>query len=443
MAPKPKKIFVLDTNVILHDSSCLYHFHEHDIALPIAVIEELDQFKKGNETLHYHARRFLRTIDQLSESHLFNGGVPISKKHGKLSIVLTRGFHKELAAHFSTDRPDNHILNAAFVLSKKYPKRKVTLVSKDVNLRMKAKAIGLIAEDYTSDHVRDISEIYKGYRFEENVSLDVIEKIHNRPYTISPDELRAHKKFLPNEYVIMRNDQKSALGYYDATTQQIHRIQKLSAQGIKPRNAEQVFALHALLNNDIKLVTISGKAGTGKTLLALAAALACRDKYNEVFIARPVMPLSGKDIGYLPGNISEKLNPYMQPLYDNLGVVRKERIESDRKQSKLIKLLDEENLVIAPLAYIRGRSLVDVYFIVDEAQNLTPHEVKTIITRAGENTKMVFTGDIFQIDHPYLDTYSNGLSYLINKMQGQKLYTHINLEKGERSELAELASNVL
>ncbi len=443
MSPKPKKVFVLDTNVILHDSSCLYHFKEHDIALPIAVIEELDQFKKGNETIHYHARNFLRMIDKLSEDHLFNGGVSIGPKHGKLSILLQQTVNKTLAAHFSQDKPDNKILNAAYCLSKKDTKRKVVLVSKDVNLRMKAKAVGLVAEDYTSDYVHDISEIYKGYRFEENVSVEVIDKMYARPFLISPKELKTKKKLLPNEYVIMRNDQKSALGHYDAETGNIHRIQKLSANGIKPRNAEQAFALHALLNENIKLVTISGKAGTGKTLLALAAALACRNNYGEVFIARPVMPLSGKDLGYLPGSITEKLNPYMQPLYDNLGVVRKERIESDRKSSKVIKLLEEENIVIAPLAYIRGRSLVDIYFIVDEAQNLTPHEVKTIITRAGENTKMVFTGDIFQIDHPYLDTYSNGLSYLINKMQGQKIYTHINLEKGERSLLAELASNIL
>jgi len=382
-------------------------------------------------------------IDKLSEDHLFNGGVSIGPKHGKLSILLQQTVNKTLAAHFSQDKPDNKILNAAYCLSKKDTKRKVVLVSKDVNLRMKAKAVGLVAEDYTSDYVHDISEIYKGYRFEENVSVEVIDKMYARPFLISPTELKTKKKFLPNEYVIMRNDQKSALGHYDAETGNIHRIQKLSANGIKPRNAEQAFALHALLNENIKLVTISGKAGTGKTLLALAAALACRNNYGEVFIARPVMPLSGKDLGYLPGSITEKLNPYMQPLYDNLGVVRKERIESDRKSSKVIKLLEEENIVIAPLAYIRGRSLVDIYFIVDEAQNLTPHEVKTIITRAGENTKMVFTGDIFQIDHPYLDTYSNGLSYLINKMQGQKIYTHINLEKGERSQLAELASNLL
>ncbi|MEW5894248.1 MAG: PhoH family protein [Candidatus Omnitrophota bacterium] len=443
MAIKSKKFFVLDTNVILHDSSCIHQFQRHDIVLPISVLEELDKFKKGNEALHFHARHFLRTIDTMSGSKIFKGGVPISPKHGKISIMLEQKPQKEIAANFPANKPDNSILNTAYCLSKKYPKRVVVLVSKDVNLRMKAKSIGLIAEDYTTDHVKDISEIYKGYRFDENVSIEIIQKMDKRPYCIEAKELNQKKNFLPNEYVIMRNDKKSALGYYNSETDKIYRIQKLSAHGITPRNAEQVFALHALLNNDIKLVTISGKAGTGKTLLALAAALACRDKYNEVLVARPVVPLSGKDIGYLPGSINEKIHPYMQPIYDNLGVVRNNRIESELKQNKVAKILEEESIVISPLTYIRGRSLVDIYFIVDEAQNLTPHEIKTIITRAGQNTKMVFAGDIFQIDHPYLDTYSNGLSHLINKMQGQKIYTHINLKKGERSELAELASNML
>lgn len=443
MPAKPKKIFVLDTNVILHDSSCIYHFEKHDIVLPITVLEELDKFKKGNETIHFQARNFQRTIDRLSGSKIFNGGVSISKGLGKISILLEQKFHKDIAATFSRENPDHKILNTAFFISKKYPKRPVVLVTKDVNLRMKAKAVGLTAEDYTTDHVKDISEIYKGYRFEENVSLEIIDKIYKRPYKINPKDLRLKKQFLPNEYVIMRNEKKSALGHYNAGTGHIHRIQKLSAYGITPRNAEQVFAMHALLNNDIKLVTISGKAGTGKTLLALAAALACRDKYDEILVARPIVPLSGKDIGYLPGSVNEKIHPYMQPIYDNLGIVRHNRIESELRQNKVAKILEEENIVVSPLAYIRGRSLVDVFFIVDEAQNLSPHEIKTIITRAGENTKLIFTGDIFQIDHPYLDIYSNGLSHLINKMQGQHIYTHVNLEKGERSELAELASNIL
>ncbi|MFP4473077.1 MAG: PhoH family protein [Candidatus Omnitrophota bacterium] len=444
MPAKPKKLFVLDTNVILHDSDCIHQFARHDIVLPIPVLEELDRFKKGHESLHFHARKFLREIDKMSGSKIFNGGVAISAKHGKISIQLEPKTHKDIAANFPQDKADNSILNIAYCLAKKYPRRSVILVSKDVNLRMKAKAVGLTAEDYTTDHVKDIDEIYKGYRFEENVSPKIVEKICRRPFEIDPKELKVKKKLLPNEYVVMRSPKRSALGHYNAETGKIHRIQKLSAHGITPRNAEQAFALHALLDNSIKLVTISGKAGTGKTLLALASGMTCRDQYEEILVARPVVPLSGKDImGFLPGSVGEKLHPYMQPLYDNLAILQHNRIESELKHNKVAKILEDENLTISPLAYIRGRSLVDVFFIVDEAQNLTPHEIRTIITRVGDNTKLVFTGDIFQIDHPYLDIYSNGLSHLINKMQGQTLYTHINLKKGERSELAELASNLL
>ena len=248
---------------------------------------------------------------------------------------------------------------------------------------------------------------------------------------------------MPNEYLILRNGKKSALGYFNAETEKIERINKTEAFGIHSRNAEQAFALDALLNEDIKLVSISGKAGTGKTLLSLAAAVEKRKKYLQIYIARPIVPLSNRDIGYLPGDVNEKLLPYMQPLYDNLGVVQNQFSRTDRNYKIIENMLQEEKLKIEPLSYIRGRSIVRIFFIVDEAQNLTPHEVKTIITRAGEGTKIIFTGDIFQIDHPYLDSLSNGLSYLIEKMKGQKIYAHINLEKGERSELAEMASNLL
>jgi PhoH-like ATPase len=256
-------------------------------------------------------------------------------------------------------------------------------------------------------------------------------------------DLAVEKPLVANEYVIVRNQQKSALSTFSAVSGKIKRVDKEVAYGITPRNAEQTFALHALMNPDVKLVSITGKAGTGKTLLALAAALERRKLYRQIFMARPVVPLSNKDIGFLPGDIQSKLDPYMQPLHDNLGVIQNQFAETDEKHQRIKELLDNEKLVIEPLTYIRGRSLVKIYFIVDEAQNLTPHEIKTIITRAGEGTKMVLTGDIFQIDHPYLDSYSNGLSYLIEKMHGQKIYAHMNLERGERSELADLASNLL
>jgi PhoH-like ATPase len=250
-----------------------------------------------------------------------------------------------------------------------------------------------------------------------------------------------------NEYLVLRNGKKSALATYMAGDADsdfvIRRVTKETVYGITPRNAEQSFAVHALLNPNVKLVTISGKAGTGKTLLALAAALETRAQYRQILLTRPVVPLSNKDIGFLPGDIQSKIKPYMQPLFDNLSVIRGQFSEKSEMFQRLQTMLEDEKLTIEPLAYIRGRSLVRMFMIVDEAQNLTPHEVKTIITRAGEGTKIVFAGDINQIDHPYLGIRSNGLSTLIDKMQGQKLYAHVDLQKGERSELAELASNIL
>ena len=437
------KIFVLDTNVILHDSSCIYQFEDNDIVVPITVLEELDRFKKGNDTLNFHAREFVRALDAMSHGKLFEDGARIGPGLGRISVKLERAFHPDLAFNFPDPKADHHILNIAFSLAREMPQRPVILVTKDVNLRMKAKAAGLLAQDYTTDHVKDISALYKGRRVEENIPGEVIKAMYDAPCEVPVTSVTFKEALLPNEYVIMRNAKKSALAVYRHAEQVLRRVDKISAYGITPRNAEQTFALNALLNPEIKLVSLSGKAGTGKTLLALAAALEAKKHYRQIFMARPIVALSNKDIGYLPGDIQSKLDPYMQPLYDNLGVIQNQFPESNRKNQRISELVTEEKLIISPLSYIRGRSLVKIFFIVDEAQNLTPHEVKTIITRAGEGTKVVFTGDIFQIDHPYLDSHSNGLSHLIEKMQGQPLYAHINLEKGERSELAELASNLL
>jgi len=443
LAAGKKKLFVLDTNVILHDSSCISQFQEHDVVVPITVLEELDQFKKGNDSLNFHAREFVRALDLLSGDKLFNGGVKIGPNRGRISIKLEQAFHEKIAFNYPANKPDHHILNTAYLLSQDNPAQGVILVTKDVNLRMKAKSIGLMAQDYTTDHVKDISVLYAGRRIAEHVPEDLIDRMYAEPFQVEAAGLPLDTPLIPNEYLIMRNEKKSALATYDQLNKTIRRIDKASAYGITPRNAEQIFALNALMNTDIRLVTISGKAGTGKTLLALAAALEKRKYYRQIYVARPIVPLSNKDMGYLPGDIQAKLDPYVQPLFDNLGVIQDQFQESDPSHRRIRELRDEGKLVIAPLSYIRGRSLVKIYFIVDEAQNLTPHEVKTIITRAGEGSKVIFTGDIFQIDHPYLNSYSNGLSYLIDKMQGQNLYAHVNLEKGERSELADLASTIL
>jgi len=442
--PRKKNVtFILDTNVILHDSACIYHFGKNNIVIPVTVLEELDQFKKGSEILNYHAREFVRTLDLLCGEHLFNGGVPIGPGLGKITVKLDRKFHEDIVLSFSESRPDHHVLNIAYCLAKENPSFHVILVTKDVNLRIKAKSIGLVAQDYKSDQIKDISRLYTGKRLVENVPGTILEKFYEPPYEVNPSELPLEKEPVANEYFILRNDNKFVLAVYNFASLKIRRVDKSPAFGIMPRNAEQIFALDALTNNNIQLVTLSGKAGTGKTLLALAAALQRKKNYRQIFLARPVVPLSNKDIGFLPGDINSKLDPYMQPLFDNLSVIKSHLGQSESSRDDINKLLMENKLLISALAYIRGRSLVNIYFIVDEAQNLTPHEVKTIITRAGQNTKVVLTGDIFQIDHPYLNTQSNGLSYLIERMHGQGLYAHINLEKGERSELSELASNLL
>ena len=441
-AKEPKKTFVLDTNVVLHDSSCLHRFKEHDIVVPVTVLEDLDRFKKGNEVLNFHAREFVRTLDSLSGEKLFNGGVKLGDGMGRIMIRLEREFHERLRMNFNTTNPDHHILNIAFHIAAENPARQVILVSKDVNLRMKAKSVGLMAEDYRNDQVKDIASLYTGHRMREGITEELIDRLFDHPYEVDQKAFGIADG-QPNEYFVLRNGKASALATLNPATRALSRIDRVTAYGIGPRNVEQTFALNALLNPEIKLVSLSGKAGTGKTLLALAAALEARKHYRQILVARPIIPLSNRDIGYLPGDISSKLDPYMKPLYDNLGVIQSQFAETDSQYSRITKFLEEGKLVIEPLAYIRGRSLTKVFFVVDEAQNLTPHEVKTIITRAGEGTKIVFTGDIYQIDHPYLDSRSNGLSYLIEKMKGQELYAHVNLERGERSKLAELASNLL
>ena len=439
MENKSEKVFVLDTNVILHDATCIQNFEDNEVVIPISALEELDQFKRGNEQIHYNAREFLRLLDELSINSTSND---FDQSDGKVKVVVNHSWHPDVEKTFKEDCPDHRIINCAFKLHEEHPNKKLVLVSKDTNMRLKARSLGLMAEDYTTDAIEDVSEIYSGHRLIEDVSSSEIDMVYDAT-GIDFVELNAVKNPIPNENFILRNGQKSILAHYDPFEKKITQINNPSAYGINPRNAEQSFALNILLDDRIHLITLSGKAGTGKTLLALASALEKRKKFRKIFLARPIVPLSNRDLGFLPGDIHSKLDPYMQPLFDNLSVIRHQFKGNERQAQRINEMLEEEKLLITPLAYIRGRSLQKSFFIVDEAQNLTPHEVKTIITRAGEGTKVVFTGDIHQIDHPYLDKRSNGLTYLISRMKGQNVFAHITLEKGERSDLAELASNLL
>ncbi len=440
------KTFVLDTNVILHDGTCINQFKDNDIVIPLAVIEEIDHFKRGSQVINLNARDFARKLDELTGKALFNGGISLGKGKGKVRIAITKGISDEIRDIFREDTADHRILSTVVELKNKAKDNKsVILVTKDVNLRMKAKAIGVLSEDYTTDRIGSIDELYSGKGVVEEFDDELLNKIYTLPFQIPATEVIKKDKgeIHPNKFYIIRNKSHSVLGHLTPTKEFVERIDKNPAYGIMPRNAEQTFAMNALINKNIPLVSITGKAGTGKTLLALASALSVKREYRQIYIARPVVPLSNKDIGYLPGDVDSKLAPYMQPLWDNLKVIQDQYPDTDRNHQAISTMLKEEKLLVEPLSYIRGRSLQRIFFIVDEAQNLTPHEIKTIITRVGEGTKIVFTGDIYQIDHPYLDSESNGLSYLIEHFKGQKLYAHVNLEKGERSELAELASNLL
>ena len=440
---KVKKTFVLDTNVLLHDYRCIRNFEENDIVIPITALEELDKFKRGSDIINMHAREFTRELDKLSGDKLFNGGLKLGSGMGKLSIEIGHANSEKLSTSFPENTPDHRILAITEYLHNNRNGSPVILVTKDINLRMKAKSLGIMSQDYQNDMVKNIENIYDGVQVSEDIDPKAISNLYEG-YEGKPAKTfgikiapRAH------QYFIFKNESMSALAHYDPFNKVINRVEKTKTYGIEPRNAEQTFALDALLRPEVQLVALTGKAGTGKTLLALAAALHQRKMYTQIFLARPIVPLSNRDIGFLPGDVNDKIGPYMQPLFDNLSVIKQSYKPQSKEFTKIQEMQDTEKLVITPLAYIRGRSLSRVFFIVDEAQNLTPHEVKTIITRAGEGTKLVFTGDIQQIDSPYLDTKSNGLSYLADRMKGQDIFSHVHLVKGERSYLADLASNLL
>jgi len=439
-----RKVFVLDTNVILFDPQAMVKFGNNDIVIPIAVVEEIDKFKREMSELGRHARLFSRLLDDMRTGGELSKGVKLPNG-GVLSVELGGGL--QLPVEMSMDKVDNRILALAMALKKDQPRRPVIFVTKDINLRIKADALGITAEDYEPSSVEP-DQLYAGTAV-LSVDAAMVDEFYAQKKLIYKD---AATQLKPNQYVILKdsvNPAHTAMGRYSRQLDSIVPIIKPAEGlwGIFPKNAEQSFALDALLNDDIKLVSLVGKAGTGKTLLAIAAGLSKtvdEGIYHRLLVSRPVFPL-GKDIGFLPGNIEEKLNPWMQPIYDNIdflfGVTGAKGRRGAGKGGQ--ELMNQGLLQIEPLTYIRGRSIPQQYLIVDESQNLTPHEIKTIITRAGDDTKIVLTGDSFQIDNPYVDSANNGLVYLVDRFKDEDISAHITLLKGERSKLSELASNLL
>ncbi|MDG1350301.1 MAG: PhoH family protein [Crocinitomicaceae bacterium] len=437
---KKQKIFVLDTSVLLHDHQAITTFEDNNVAIPITVLEELDKFKVGNDTKNFCAREVIRFIDKLSGSGGLQDWISLGKGKGNFRVIMEQKPKKLDAEHiYAEGKNDHKIINAALFLKENEPKKSITLVTKDINLRIKAKALGVIAEDYETGKVTIKNE--EKSNTIEGVDSEKIREIFTKGRIDENGILGANK--LTNGYYILKNGKSSSLAFFNHAVDQVERIEKEFVYGIKPKNAEQAFALHALMNQNIKLVAIQGVAGTGKTLLALASALEQAKQYNQIILARPIVPLSNKEIGFLPGDANDKIGPYMEPLFDNLKFIKSQFGQNEKKHKAILEMQESGKILITPLAFIRGRSLSNIMFIIDEAQNLTPHEVKTIITRAGENTKIVFTGDVHQIDTPYLDENSNGLAYLIDRLTGQKLFSNVKLEKGERSELANMANDLL
>ena len=437
-----RKRFIIDTNVILFDPQAIFKFQNGDIIIPISVIEEMDRFKKDLGENGRNARQFSRFVDVLRAKGALSKGVLLEKSHSYFFVNLDN-HADELPGHLETGKTDNRILALALKLQKEKPPRPVVLITKDTNLRIKADVLGVPAEDYEPQKV-DIEDLFSG-TVEYEVSADAINSFYSdKTMPLSDANICA------NQYIVFKditNPNHSAIARYDINNHAAVPLIKPSDNvwGIYPRNVEQSFALDCLLNDDIKLVSLVGKAGTGKTLLALAAGLSKTlddGKYHRLLVSRPIFPM-GRDIGYLPGDVEEKLNPWMQPVFDNIEYLLGSGTSHKRAAGRAQELISQGMLNIEPLTYIRGRSIPHQYLIVDEAQNLTPHEIKTIITRAGQGTKVVLTGDCYQIDNPYVDSANNGLTYVVERFKNEAISAHVTLSKGERSELAELAANLL
>lgn len=439
-----RKNFILDTNVLLHDPRALFHFADNDVVIPIYAIEEIDQFKRDLSELGRNARQVARYLDKFREQGRISDGVKIENGGTVRVLFSDRDLPKAMA---NLAGADNRILAVALDVKEKEPNTKAILVTKDTNLRIRADALGLTAADYDFEKV-EISDIYTGMQ-EVPVPAASIDEFYNVG-EVALEQVPGGA-FAPNEFALLRdreNPQHTAMGKFRADKSRITSLMRMPKEGvwgIRPRNKEQSFALDLLLNDDVKLVTLVGKAGTGKTLMAIAAGLHKtmeESVYQKMLVSRPIFPL-GRDIGYLPGTVEEKLNPWMQPIFDNVEFLMNLSRAEKKAGRSYHELIDLGILAIEPLTYIRGRSIPNQFIIVDEAQNLTPHEVKTILTRVGDNTKIVLTGDPYQIDNPYVDATNNGLIHVVNRFKPERLAGHMTLSKGERSELAELAANLL
>lgn len=442
-----KKVFILDTNILLNNPLSIYQFDDNDVVIPISVIEEIDNFKKDMSDIGRNAREVSRMMDKMRNRGNLSSGIPIfedRKDSGMLFVYL--GQNMDILPELLASNTDNHILAIGLTLQNQFgDKRKVSIITKDTNLRIKADAFGLAAEDFEADKV-DISDFYTGHRTITAATSEINTLYAERELKLEGEDLKA------NEFVILEengNPEQYVYGMYDKETDVVRLTENRveGVWGIHSRNVEQAMALDALLDDSVRLVTISGQAGTGKTLMAIAAGLqktTDEDVYQKLLVSRPVFPL-GRDIGYLPGDLDEKLNPWMQPIFDNIELLLGGGVGGRQKRlsKSYQELINQGILAVEPLTYIRGRSIPNQFFIVDEAQNLTAHEVKTILTRAGEGTKIILTGDPYQIDNPYIDSQNNGLTYVIERFKDQPIAAHVTLSKGERSDLASIAADLL